>query len=102
MLFHAHERMGTGIPATLADANKVHLGTYAAVKTPVKAPQQLHEFSTICQSLDFLKLGKPEKCADLLAGRAIAIEAAVTNKNNWELASKWEVRDQISTTLTGA
>ena len=102
MLFHARERLGDGIPENLMEAKRVHLTSYWSTKSNIKSANNLAEASTICQALDDLKLGKVEKAADLLAGRLIALEAAVTNKNDRAKAGRWEAKDEISASLVGA
>lgn len=101
LLYWARERQGAGRPATLYDAIQTHLATYGSTKSPLKTPRDVGEGQTLLQILDAVKLGEWEKVADLAAGRFLALEASLQPNVDWKKASEWEVRDEVTVSVTG-
>ena len=101
LLFHACERQGLGEPQRIKEAGRVHLASYGAVKCPVTHPRDKAEVQVICQALDWLKKGKVERCADILATRMMALEISAIDKGDTKRSVQWECRNQGTTTLAG-
>ena len=66
--------MGLGRPGRIRDSVKVDLPNYFATESPVNGARDAPEAAALSQALHHLVRGDPEKCADILSSRLMALE----------------------------
>ena len=91
-----------GIPRNVNPAELVNLSVYLSAKSNIKDPRNLSETQTICECLDYLFQGKYARVADILSMRFVAIERAISDKDEWKEARKYELRREVCSTLCGS
>ena len=101
LFFHCTERMSLGRPRKIRDATKVDLPFYFSTKSPVKGPRDEPEAAALAQALQALVQEEPERAADIISTRLLALEIQTQPGQDWQKATKWESRVRGTKTLAG-
>jgi hypothetical protein len=101
-LYRIHEKLHGDYPEKRRGVCNLKVATYLSLKSAVKDPKILPEAATLAEALDHLNANRLPQLADLLASRFLAVEESVARKGDWGRAKDWEVRRNISESLTGA